>query len=203
MCRSAHHPVGNAERIHDIEGEQRNVRCLENIASGVEHKVRSLARLGHRCGFLAEPLQHLAIELQTGKHRDIPTEIAEFFHALAAHVTQLVLSLCHRDPCHSKQKAWIDTVIARLNALAAEHAGRGPFARGLAALAGAHDVEHAAYDVLRARIFDTGRFYARTDFDALAAPRAGVDHKTDSTTESRLKRDVVHRLQIQRQTDNL
>src|SRR5262249_13555245 len=116
-------------------------------------------------------------------------------------VGQLVLGLRHRDARHSKQKAWIDSVIARLDARAAKHAGRGPFARDLATLAGAQDVEHPAYDVLRARIFDTGRFYAWTDLDALAAPRAGVDHKTDTTTESRLKRDIVHRLQIQRQAN--
>jgi hypothetical protein len=72
-------------------------------------------------------------------------------------------------------------------------------------LAGADNVEHAAYDVFGASIHDAGRSYARTDLDALAAPRAGVEHEVDAAAESRLERDVVHHLQIQRQasTDEL
>jgi hypothetical protein len=63
-------------------------------------------------------------------------------------------------------------------------------------LAGAHDVEHAANNVFRAGIHDAGRPYARTDLDALAAFRAGVEHVVDAAAESVLKRDVIHRLQI-------
>jgi hypothetical protein len=63
-------------------------------------------------------------------------------------------------------------------------------------LAGTHDVEHAADDVFRAGIHNAGRLYNRTDLDALAAPRAGVEHLVDATLESRLERDFIHRLQI-------
>jgi len=65
MGRPTHHPVGNAERIHDIESEQRDVRRLKHIAAGVEYEVRSLVRPGYRRRFLAEPFQYFAIELQT------------------------------------------------------------------------------------------------------------------------------------------
>jgi hypothetical protein len=65
MGRPAHHPVGDAERVHNIEGEQRDVRRLEHVAASVEHEVRGLARLRHRRRLLPEPLQFVVIELQT------------------------------------------------------------------------------------------------------------------------------------------
>ena len=68
--------------------------------------------------------------------------------------------------------------------------------RRLVTLAGTHDVEHSADDVFGTGIHNAGRLYARTDFDALAALRAGVEHVVDATVKSRLERDVIHRLQI-------
>jgi hypothetical protein len=41
---SAHHVIADAERIHDVEGEQRDMRGLEHVAAGVEHEVRRLVR---------------------------------------------------------------------------------------------------------------------------------------------------------------
>src|SRR5262245_28113023 len=197
MRRSAHHPVRDAERIHDIEGEKRDVRRLEDIAAGIEHEVRSFFWLGYRRRFLAEPLQYLAIELQTRKHGHIPAQTAEFLYALATQVGQLAPCFRHCDACHGKQKARIDSIVARFDALAAEHAGHGPFARRLVTLAGAYDFEHAANDVFGTGI-NAGRLYARTNLNALAALRTGIEHLVDAAAESRLERDVIHRLQIQR-----
>jgi len=61
MRWSAHHPVRHPEGIHDIEREKSNVRCLEDIAAGIEHEVRNFIRPGYRSRLLAEPLQNLAI----------------------------------------------------------------------------------------------------------------------------------------------
>src|SRR5450631_1705898 len=109
-----------------------------------------------------------------------------------------MLGLHRSDACHREQKARVDPVIARFDAFAAEHAGRGPFARRLGTLAGAHDVDHATNDVFWVCSADAGGPYARTDLDTLAAFRAGFEHAVDAVAESRLEGDFVHRLQIQR-----
>jgi len=57
-------------------------------------------------------------------------------------------------------------------------------------------IEHAADNVFRACITDAGGPYAWTDFDALAASRAGVEHAVNTVAESRLEGDFVHRLPI-------
>ena len=44
---------------------------------------------------------------------------------------------------------------------------------------------------------DAGGLHARTNLDAFAASRAGVEHVLDALAQSRLERDVVHRLHIQ------
>ena len=43
MVRPAHHAIGDAERIHDVEREQRDVRRLQHVAAGIEDEVRPLA----------------------------------------------------------------------------------------------------------------------------------------------------------------
>jgi hypothetical protein len=63
-------------------------------------------------------------------------------------------------------------------------------------VAGAHNVEHAADNVFRARITDAGWPYARTDVDTLAASLAGVEHVLDSTVEGGLESDFAHWLPI-------
>jgi hypothetical protein len=196
MAWSAHHLVGDAEHIHDVEGEQRDMRRLEHIAASVKHEVRGLRRRRYRRRFLAEPLQQLAIELQTRQHGHIAAEIAVPLHAEAAPVGQLASGLGEGEACHRQQEARIDAVIAGLDALAAEHARCGPSARRFGSIAAAYDVEHAADDVLRARIRDAGGFHAGADLDTFAAPRAGIEHVRDAFVEGRLERDVAIRLHI-------
>src|SRR5258708_36371612 len=57
MAGSAHHLVGDAERIHDIEGKQRDVRRLEHIAAGVKYEVRRLGAPPYPTPLLTPPLQ--------------------------------------------------------------------------------------------------------------------------------------------------
>src|SRR6202043_946671 len=97
----------------------------------------------------------------------------------------------HGDARHRQQEAWIDTLIARLDAFAAEHAGLRPFARGFGAIPVAHDVDDAGDDVFGRRIRDARRLHARTDLDAPAAPRAGVKHLLDACFEGGFEGDVV------------
>jgi hypothetical protein len=192
-----HHPVANAERVHDIEGEQSDVRRLEHITAGVEHEVRDFSRLRHRCRLLAEPLQHVAIELQTREYSHVPAEITEFPNTLTAPVGELILGLRHRDTRHREQEARVNSVVASLYALTTEHARRSPFARRVGTKAGAHDVEHTTDNVFRTHVADASRPNARTDFDALSTSRASVKHVVDAAAESHLEGDFVHWLQIQ------
>jgi hypothetical protein len=64
-------------------------------------------------------------------------------------------------------------------------------------MAGSHQIEHAADDVFGLRIRNAGGPHARTNLDAFAASRAGVEHVLDAFAQSRLERDLGHRLHIQ------
>src|SRR4029453_17313682 len=130
----------------------------------------------------------------TREHRHIAAEITVPFHAQATPVGQFALGLRHGEACHGKKEARIDTVVARLDALAASHAGRCPFALRLWSIAAPYDVKHTADDVVGTCGRDAGRFYARTDLDTFAAPRAGVEHVLDALAQSCRERDVIHRL---------
>ena len=85
----------------------------------------------------------------------------------------------HGDPRHAEQEARIDAVVAGLDALAAEHAGIRPFARGFRAVAGAQNVENAADHRDRLGL-DAAGPGDRADLDAFAAARAGVGHRLDA-----------------------
>src|SRR5580704_2259329 len=110
------------------------MRGLEHIAAGIKYEVRRFGGLRYGRRFLTESLQHLVIELQTREHRHIAAEIAVSFHTLSASLRQRVGGLGDAETCHGKQEAWIDTVVARLDAFPAEHAGRRPFARRVGTL---------------------------------------------------------------------
>ena len=60
MRRPAHDPIGDAERIHDVERGERHMRRLEHVAAGVEHEVRAFARLCGRA--ILQALVHLLAE---------------------------------------------------------------------------------------------------------------------------------------------
>src|SRR6266849_9250911 len=190
--RSAHDPIGDAERIHHVERKQRDVRRLEDVATGIKHEIRLLRTFGAAettagIGALAEPLQHLAGELHAREHRHVLAQLAEIPDALPPARGHLVAALCHRDARHGEQEAWIDGLVAGLDAFAAEYAGRGPFARGFGPIAGAHQIEHAANDGFGGG-GHAGRVGDRTGLDAFSAARACVDHRVDARVQGAFKR---------------
>jgi hypothetical protein len=98
--------------------------------------------------------------------------------------------LRHGKARHREQETRIDAVIAGLDALTAQRTGLRPFARCVRATAAAHYLENAADDVFGLCIRDAGRRNARTNLDALAASRAGVEHAVDVFVQSRFEWDV-------------
>jgi len=177
MVRSAQHLVGDAERVHDIEGKQRDVRGLEHVAAGVEHEIRR--RVGLFVAFLAQSRQHLVAELHLRDVGDLARDLAESLDAVAALVARLVLAPRHRHPRHAEQETRIDPVVAGLDAFAGEHAGARPFARGVRAVAGAQNVDDAGDDRARLGVDAAGARH-RTDLDAFAAARARIGHRRDA-----------------------
>ena len=102
VTRPTHHVIADTECIYDIKRKQRDVRCLQHVAAGVEYEIWRLTRLRHRDGFLTEPLQHLIIELQAGKHTHVLAHAAEILHALSAPIRQFILGLRNGDARHCK-----------------------------------------------------------------------------------------------------
>ena len=69
MGRAAHDLIGDAERIHDVERQQRDVRRLEHVAAGVEHEVGFLAGHAACLGALPQPGQQRVVELHLRQMR--------------------------------------------------------------------------------------------------------------------------------------
>jgi hypothetical protein len=128
---ASHDVIAHVDRVHDVEGKERNVRRLEHVAAGVEHDV---GRLGGRpvdgslTRILAEARKLRIGKLHLGEMRDVARDQAEALDAGLALLARLVLRARHRDARHVEQKARIDAVVADLDALAREHAGARPFA---------------------------------------------------------------------------
>ena len=148
MGRTAHHLVAGAERVHDVERKQRDVRRLEHVAAGIEDEIgrRSPAQ-ARLVRALPQPFQQRVVELEARNMFHIARDFAEAFDALAALRHRVVFGARHGDPRHVQQEARIDAIIAGLDAVAGEQARRCPFARGVVALAVAQDVDDAADDV--------------------------------------------------------
>src|SRR5580692_2004073 len=101
-------------------------------------------------------------------------DLAERFDAVAA-LRHRLLGVRHLDARHVKQEARIDAVVAGLDAFAGQQAPARPFARGLVALAVAHDVDDAVDDVdgiLPLLDRQTRGFRSRANLDAFAATGA-------------------------------
>jgi hypothetical protein len=88
--------------------------------------------------------------------------VRQLFHGVRAHATG------HLGVARLELRN-ADTVVARLDALPALHAGLRPFARCFRTVAGTYQFEYAADDVFGLRIRDAGRLNTRTNLDALAA----------------------------------
>ncbi len=91
-----------------------------------------------------------------------------------------------------QQETRIDAVVAGLDALAARHAGLGPFLGFGRALAEAEDVEHAGHHRDRVGVSETRGGRDGTGFEAGAALGAGVEHVVDAAGESVFKSGVLH-----------
>src|SRR6266852_8131064 len=60
MARAPHHAIVGAQRVHDIEAQERDVWGLEHVAAGIEYKIRRVVscffgrRVGWLCGLLSK-----------------------------------------------------------------------------------------------------------------------------------------------------
>ena len=195
MGRAAHDLIGDADRIHDVERQQRDVRRLEHVAAGVEYEIGFLA--GHRLvGALAQPRQQRVVELHLRQVLHLDRDLAEGFDAGAA-LRHRLLGMRHLDPRHIEQEARIDAVVAGLDAFARHQAPARPFARGLVALAVAHDVDDAVDDVDRILpLLDRQAcgFRGRAHLDAFAATGAGIRHGVGARLKRGLERSGLRLL---------
>ena len=128
MARPAHHFVAGAERIHDVQTQQRNVRRLEHVAPGVEDHVGQFAAVGGRPPVGLCPRRSSASSLSC-RCDSTPTSslILRKFCTPAWRRSSRLGPPGHGKPRHREQKARVDAVVAGLDALAAQHAGLGPF----------------------------------------------------------------------------
>ena len=185
MGRPTHHLIADAERVHDVERQERDVRRLEHVAAGIEYEIGQLPRRV-LFGNLAEPRQQRVVELQPRQRIDVARYRAKALDPGAALRRRVVLGLRHGDARHTEQKTRIDAVIARLDAFAREETAARPFARRIVAGAATQQIDDAADDLGRILpLFsgEPGRLSRRADFDAFAAARAGVDHGVDTALQ--------------------
>ena len=192
MAGTAHHRIGDAERVHDVERKQRDVRRLQHIAAGVEHEIRHFAGDGHRGGALAEPLECGMIELQPRQRGDVAAGLAISGHAVAAPRGEIGFLPPHRAARHRQQEARVDAVLASLDAIAAQHAGGGPAPGGFRAIAVLHEIDHAGDDFDRRGVGDIGGRNAGADLDAFAAFDAGLQHVASAIVQRRFKTEISH-----------
>ena len=196
MGRPAHHLIVGADHVHDVEAEQRDVRRLQHVAAGVEHHVRQFGARRRLRRLLAEPDQRILGELQPRQHADVLADLAELRDAGLAPLGGSLSFLHHREPRHGQQEARIDAVVAGLDALAARHAGLGPFLRFCRALAEAQDVEHAGHHRLGSASPRPAGAGDRAGLEAGAAFGAGVEHVVDAAGEGFFESGVLHGVRI-------
>src|SRR5438477_12496826 len=103
----------------------------------------------------------------------VARDLTKAFDALAALLVRVMPMSRHRDSRHAEEEARIDAVIAGLDALAGEHAGARPFARGFRTVPRAQNVDDAIDHGPRLGL-DTARPGHRADLDAFAATGAGI-----------------------------
>ena len=111
--------IGDAERIHDVEREQRDVRRLEHVAAGVEHEIRRA--LARRCGARRPGRAAPAASSSSCRRDSALTSRATLRKSstpLRRCVARSSLALRHGDARHAQQEARIDAVVAGLDAIA-------------------------------------------------------------------------------------
>ena len=83
MGRSAHHLIGDAERVHDVERQERDMRRLEHVAAGVEDEIRAASRRSAPAVWaLPQPLQQRVVELQPRHVGHLARDLAKALDAL-------------------------------------------------------------------------------------------------------------------------
>ena len=183
MGRPAHHLIVGADRVHDVEAEQRDVRRLQHVAAGVEHHVGQFGARRFLRGFWPSRIS----DSSDSCSRDSTLMSSPILRntvtpCLRRSVGVLVVPH-HGEPRHGQEEARIDAVVAGLDAFAAGHAGLGPFLGFRRALAEAQNVEHAGHHGLRVGAAEARGRGDRADLEALAAFGAGVEHVVDAAGE--------------------
>ena len=127
--RAAHDLVVGADRIHDVEAQQRDVRRLEHVAAGVEHHVGQFGAVGGSLDGLCP--SRISASSASCSRDSTPTSSPILRKWLTPALRRSRRSFCfaHREPRHRQQEARIDAVVAGLDAFAAGHAGLGPLSR--------------------------------------------------------------------------
>ena len=92
MGRPAQHLIGDAERVHDVERQQRDMRRLEHVAAGVEDEIRRVRRARIPPRLLAQPRQQLVVELHLRDVGHLARDLAEALDALAALLARRVVA---------------------------------------------------------------------------------------------------------------
>src|SRR5258706_6176554 len=155
-----------------IEDETGGWRSVGVHAAPLPPPPRLRGRIGR--GLLAEPRQKFILKLHARLHRDFTIELAEGLHAPPALLARLCARFGHGETRHRQHETRIDAVVAGLDAIPREHAGRRPTPRRLRAVAVAQDVDHPGDNLLRRRR-DAGRRLDGADLDAFPATGAGID----------------------------
>src|SRR5262245_15478883 len=115
--------------------------------------------------------------------RDIPADFPKILDTDSPSFGRFVPGTRHRNARHVQEKARVDTVIAGLDAFAAEYAGAGPFSRQIGSFASSDDVENARDRRPGIAARDACGLLDGTGLEALAAGRAGVDHRVNAGSQ--------------------
>ena len=164
--------VVEAEGVHDVEAEQRDVRRLAQIAAGVEHDV-DRAFVAKAAGILvAEACQQVGGHLHAGEHAYTLAHLAEL---LGADLALLVWrpAAGHCEARQRQHEAGVDAFRAGWDARAAAGADGGPSLGGGRAGPAGDDVAYGGSHGCRGLAAEACRLRHRADLEALAAGGAG------------------------------
>ena len=193
MAGSAHHPMADRKRVHDVEREQGNMRCLEHVATSVEHEIRRFIRGRYRRWALAQPHERCAAKLQARQRGDVAAGLAELDHAVVAAIGEIKILSPHSAPRHRQKEARIDAIVAGLDAGPAQHAGCCPPAGRVRPIAGSQELDDAGHDGLRRFLGDIRRCHTWASLHTFAASGAGIEHVSGAAVQRRLEAELVHR----------
>src|SRR5215831_162571 len=132
MSWPTHDAICDAECIHNVERRERHMRSLEDVAAGIEYKVRSFARLCGRAilqtlvDILAKAREVCLIELHARKNVHPIGNQAKILNALSAAIPRLECLPGNGDARHRQQEARVDAIIACRDAVTSKRTAFGP-----------------------------------------------------------------------------